>query len=95
MSERKEALMRILVGIISGIIIGIWKIAVDLVSIFHWFYVIFTGKRNKGIAEFCNLWATQVYRFVRYMTFATNSRPFPFSDLGNVLHPVDFKNREL
>lgn len=94
MSERKEALMRILVGIVSGIIIGIWKLVVDLVSIFHWFYVIFTGKRNKGIAEFCNLWTTQVYRFVRYMTFTTNSRPFPFSDIGSALHPVEIKNKK-
>ena len=91
MSERKEALMRILVAIVSGIIIGIWKILVELVSIFHWFYVLFTNKRNKGIAEFCNLWTTQAYRFIRYMMFTTNSRPFPFSDLGKILHPVDMK----
>lgn len=93
MSERKEAWMRIVVGIISGIIIGLWKAVVEVISIFHWFYVLFTNKRNKDIAEFCNLWTTQAYRFIRYMTFTTNSRPFPFSDLGNVLHPVEMKKK--
>ena len=91
MSERKEAWMRIVVGIISGIILGLWKVLVELISIFHWLYIIFTGRRSKDIAEFCNLWPTQAYRFLRYMTFTTNSRPFPFSDFGKVLHPVEMK----
>lgn len=91
MSERKEAWMRIIVGIIFGIIIGLWKVLVEAISIFHWIYVIFWGKRSKSIAEFCNLWATQAYRFLRYMTFTTNSRPFPFSDLGKVMDPVEMK----
>lgn len=93
MSERKEAWMRIIVGIISGIIIGLWKVVVEVISIFHWFYVLFTNKKIRDIAEFCNLWTTQAYRFIRYMTFTTNSRPFPFSDLGNVLHPVEMKKK--
>ena len=91
MSERKEALMRILVGIVSGIILGVWKIFVELIFIFHWFYVIFTGNRSKGIADMANIWTTQVYRFIRYMSFATNQRPFPFTDLGKVMQPVEIK----
>lgn len=94
MSERKEALMRIVVGIISGIILGLWKILVEVISIFHLIYVIFTNKRNKGIAEFCNIWTTQAYLFIRYMTFTTNSRPFPFSKLGNALNPVEIKQQK-
>ncbi len=94
MSERKEAWMRIVVAIISGIVLALWKIIVLALSIFHWIYVIFSNKRSKSIAEFCNLWTTQVYRYIRYMTFATNSRPFPFSELGNVMHPVDIKNKK-
>ena len=92
MSERTEAFMRIVVAIVSGIILGLWKIVIQLVVILHWFYVIFSGKRSKDFAEFCNLWATQAYRFIRYMTFATNARPFPFSDLGNVVEPVELKS---
>lgn len=94
MPERTEALMRIAVGIISGIIIGVWKILVSLIIIIHWFYVLFAGKRSKTLAEFCNLWAAQVYRLIRYMAFATNSRPFPFSELGNAMQPVDIKQQK-
>jgi len=94
MSERKEAWMRIVVAIVSGIILGLWKIAVEVVAVIHWFYVLFSGKRNKDLAEFCNLWTTQTYRFIRYMTFATNTRPFPFSELGSAMHPVEFKPKK-
>ncbi len=92
MSERKEALMRIVIGIVSGIIIGIWKLLVEVLAIFHWFYILFTGKRKKGLAEFSNVWTTQAYRFIRYMTFTTNSRPFPFSEVEKALHPVEMKS---
>ena len=91
MSERTEALMRIVVGIVSGIILGLWKLLIEILAIFHWFYVLFAGKRNRSLAEFSNLWTTQAYRFIRYMTFTTNSRPFPFSDLGKALQPVEMK----
>ncbi len=94
MSERKEAWMRIVIGIISGIILGLWKLLVEVLSIFHWFYVLFKGKRSKSLADFSNVWTTQAYRYVRYMTFTTNSRPFPFSDLGDVLHPIDIKGKK-
>ena len=94
MSERKEAWMRIVVGIVSGIVIALWKTLVIVLSIFHWIYIIFSNKRSKGIAEFCNLWTTQAYRFIRYMTFTTNSRPFPFSDLGQAMHAVEMKNKK-
>ena len=94
MSERKEAWMRLVVGIVSGIILALWKTLVIVLSIFHWFYVVFSGKRIKGIAEFCNTWNTQIYRYIRYITFATNSRPFPFSDLGESMHAVEMKNKK-
>lgn len=94
MSERTEALMRILVAIVSGIIMGVWKILVDFLTIFHWIYVLISGKRIKSISEFCNLWATQMYNFIRYMTFATNSRPFPFSGLAKPIMAVEIKTKK-
>lgn len=94
MDERAEAILRIIVGVISGFILGLWKAIVQIITILHWIYVIFTGKRHKGLAEFCNIWNTQVYRFIRYMTFTTNERPFPFTALGNVRDDVIFKNTE-
>lgn len=94
MSERKEAWMRIVVGIVSGIILSLWKMLVFALTILNFIYTIFKNKRHKGMAEFCNLWNTQAYLFLRYLTFTTNSRPFPFSDLAEVMHPVEFKPKK-
>jgi len=93
MTERTEAWMRVVVGIISGLIIGIWKGLIQIIAIIHWIIVLFTGKRNKDLARFCNIWNTQVYKYIRYMTMTTNERPFPFSSLGKNKDPVDMKKK--
>jgi len=85
MGERSEGWMRIVIGIISGIILAFWKALIQILGIINWFIVIFSGKRNKGIAEFSEIWNTQIYIFFRYMTFVTNGRPFPFESLTKSL----------
>lgn len=84
MTERKEALMRIVVGIVSGIILSVWKVVIQVFGIFHFIVVLVNNKRNKTFAEFCHIWNCQVYSFLKYMTFATNKRPFPFNPLVSV-----------
>ena len=91
MSERKEALMRILIGIVCGIILGVWNVVTEVVVVIHFIYAIFTNKRHKEMAEFTNKWITYAYSFVRYITFATNKRPFPFNDFGEDIEKVDMK----
>lgn len=81
MGEKKEALIRIPVGIVSCIVISLWKALVQILVIFHFFVVLFTGKRNKGLADFVEMWNTQVYVFLKYVTFVSNIRPFPFNKL--------------
>jgi len=81
--------MRIIVGVIAGIILKLWSTLVAVVTIIHWVYVLFTAKRIKGLADFCNTWNTQTYKYFRYMTFSTNKRVFPFVDLGENMKEYD------
>jgi len=81
MGERTEAWMRIVVGIVSGIILGIWKALIQFLGIVHWIIVVITGKKNRNLAEFSEIWNTQIYVFMRYMTLVSNERPFPFESL--------------
>jgi len=81
MSERKEAGIRIIVCIVSGIVLSVWKIFIQLLAIINWLIVVFSGKRSKELANMCEIWNTQIYVFLRYMTFVTNKRPFPFDKL--------------
>lgn len=80
-SERKEILWRLLIGIVSGIILGVWRYFIFVLALFNWIYVLFTNKRMKQVAEMCEIWNTQAYTYVRYLTMVTNERPFPFSEL--------------
>lgn len=81
-NESSEALMRIVVGVITGLILSVWKVLIYLLAIVNLVVTLVDGKRNKEIAEFCEIWNTQVYTFIRYMTFVTNERPFPFEKLN-------------
>jgi len=78
--ERKNILWRLIVFIISGIVLDIWAYAVAIVLLINWFVVIFSGKRNKELGYFCSLWAMEITRFVKYLSFETNEKPFPFKE---------------
>jgi len=80
-SERQEAWFRIVVGIISGIILGVWRYLIFVLTILNWLITLFSGKRNKDMADLCEYWNTEIYKYIRYMTFVTNERPFPFSNV--------------
>lgn len=81
MGERTEILMRIIIAIISGIILGAWRWFVVIITIFNWIYSLFVGRRNKEIAVLSEIWNTQWYIFQRYLLLVTNERPFPFNKL--------------
>ena len=85
MNERVEAFLRIPIIIVSGLILGIWKGLIQILSAIHFIYVLLVGKRLKGLADFCEIWNTQVYIFLRYITFVSNERPFPFESLAKNL----------
>ena len=84
-SERKEALMRIIVFFISGIILLVWRTFVYLIVFVHLIYVLISGKRIKDLAVWGETWNTQWYIFQKYIIFLDNRRPFPFGKLGKNL----------
>jgi len=89
--ETKEAWLRIPIGIISGIIIGFWGELIGLIAVFHFFKVLFTGKRSRSLAQFSNIWVSQAFTYTRYMSFVANNRPFPFHDLAKDVKGVELK----
>ena len=81
MGERKELLIRIPIAIVSGIVLGVWRYFIIVIGIINWIYTLFAGKRMKQLADLSEIWNTQIYVFLRYMTLVTNERPFPFRNL--------------
>tara|TARA_Y100000310_G_scaffold7303_1_gene8003 strand:+ start:86 stop:358 length:273 start_codon:yes stop_codon:yes gene_type:complete len=81
MSERAEALMRIIVIIVTGIILGIWKILIQIFIVINFIWTIISGSRIRDLAELSEMWNTQIYVFLRYITFVSNERPMPFNKM--------------
>ena len=81
MGERLEALMRIVVLIVTGIILAVWKILIDLFFIINFIWTLISGKRIVELATLSEIWNTQNYIFRRYVVFLSNIRPFPFEPL--------------
>ena len=79
--ERKELLWRILIGVVTGVILHVWKILVALLAVVNFVIVLFTGKRDKGLVNFSEYFNTVVYEYLSYMTFRTNKHPFPFNEI--------------
>jgi len=81
MGERSEIFMRIVVLVVTGIILAVWKWLIIIFFLINWVYVLFAGKRLKELAELSEVWNSQWYVFQRYLIFVTNRRPFPFNKL--------------
>jgi hypothetical protein len=92
-TEQAEALIRIPVVIIGWVIMDIWALLVVFIGLLHLIYALATAKRHKGMAEFSNSFVTYMYSFVRYASFTTNKRPFPWNDFGKTVEKVDMKKR--
>ena len=84
LTERQEAWFRLVVFIVSGIILSIWKYLIYILLIINWFVTIFSGKRHKELATFSEHWNTELYKFMRYLTFVSNKKPFPFSPMERI-----------
>ena len=82
MGERGEALMRIPIGIITGVIIWAWAYLICVFVGLNFAWTLVSGHRIRDLAQLTEIWNTQKYRFVRYISFLSNERPFPFTRLG-------------
>ena len=90
-SERSEAWMRIPIAIVSGFILEVWGFFIFCFAIAQLIIVLIEGKKNKELLKMSQVYLIQVYTFVKYITFISNERPFPFGDLKEKIE-VDEKD---
>jgi len=72
--------LRLLFMIIVVFLYGISRIVVGAVVVLQFFWVLFTGNTNERLKGLGQSLATYTYQIVRYLTYNTDSRPFPFDD---------------
>jgi len=94
MGERVEALLRIPLAIVYGIILYGLNLVVGVVTFVQFFYTLIVGKRHKGMARFANAAATFQYHVSRYLRFATNEKPLFGGPGWEELLPCDFDEQK-
>lgn len=72
--------LRLLFMIIFVFLYGVSRIVILAVVVLQFFWVLFTGETNEKLKALGQSLATYTYQLVRYLTYNTDSRPFPFDD---------------
>ena len=75
--KKKSTWLRLVFMIAMGIAWSIAGFVTSVVIVANFLYVLFTGKTNDKLTEFGQSLATYLYQIVRFMTFNTETRPFP------------------
>jgi len=71
---------RILYMIIFVVIFNVVEILIALLVTFQVLVLLFTGRTNERVVDFGAQLGRYLLRIVRYLTFNSESLPFPFAD---------------
>lgn len=69
---------RFLFMVICGILVWLASIVGAVVVVFGFLMLLFTGEVNRELRGVGQSLATYIYENIRYLTFNTDDRPFPF-----------------
>jgi hypothetical protein len=73
--------LRGLMMLLFWVLYGIAEIVVGVVVLLQFLIVLFTGERNDRLVRFGERVSLYIYDVLRFVTFNSEERPFPFSDL--------------
>jgi len=76
--KSKPTWLRLFFMAIVAILYGVSRVVLVAVVILQFFFVLLTAERNQGLLHLGASLATYTYQIVRYLTFNTEERPFPF-----------------
>ncbi len=74
-ASRWELLIRFVMAFVYGVVAEIWAILVLIVWVLQWFYILFTGKRHKGLENFTKGFWRYYTRIIAYVLMLTDERP--------------------
>lgn len=79
--KSRSTWVRLAFMIVVLVLYAISRVIVLAVVALQFLWVLFSGKTNSQLAELGQSLATYTYQIIRYLSFVTGDRPFPF-DLG-------------
>ena len=76
--KSRRTWMRLLFMVICCILVSLASMVGSAVVIFSFLWVLFTGNVNRELREVGQSLATYIYQNLRFLTFNTEEKPFPF-----------------
>ena len=78
--KSRSTWLRFLFMVIYSVLIWLAGLVGTFVVILGFLWVLFTGEVNKQLRQAGQGIASYIYQIVRYLTFNTDSKPFPFGE---------------
>jgi hypothetical protein len=72
--------IRLVFMVIFAILYGLSRLVTGVVVVIQFFHVLFTGSINEQLKTFGHSLAVYSYQVVDYLTFNTETRPFPIDE---------------
>lgn len=83
-SDREENIWkRLLFMVLFAILYGVTDIVLITVALVQFGFVAITDQRNEFLLDFSSGLTQYIYQIVRYLTFKSEDKPFPFSPWPN------------
>jgi len=75
-----SAWLRLVFMLLFSIIYSVAEVVLVMVVVFQFFFVLLSGGRNDKVLSLGSQLSTFIYQIVRYLTYNSDIRPYPFSD---------------
>ena len=76
--KEKNIFLKFLILIFSGVIFFIIFYIIFLLIIFNFILILLTKKPSSKIQKFIKEWINEFNRYIDYLVFYTEEKPFPF-----------------
>ncbi|HEY8521844.1 MAG TPA: DUF4389 domain-containing protein [Gammaproteobacteria bacterium] len=76
--RRGSTWLRLAFMLVMILLYGVSRVVAAVVVVLQFGFVLFTGSPNPRLLELGQSLATYTYQLIRYLTFNSDERPFPF-----------------
>ncbi len=78
--ESKDAWIRVLFVVLFWVVFYVTQFVIAVVVVAQCAFTVFTGKANHNLLKFGDMLGKYVHDILRFVTYNTDQRPFPFND---------------
>jgi hypothetical protein len=76
--KTRSTWLRLFFMFVMVLLYSVSRVVVSVVVLVQFCWVLFTAETNKPLEKFGQSLASYTYQIIRYLTFNTEKRPFPF-----------------